>query len=131
NFEKKENVKVTLVNSQMVANVKHEQLVGSTSSDEFGSMLYEIFSTESRTEFNWERWATLRGRRMYVFNFRVPQSRSKYSILDVPSRRQIVAGYHGLVYADRDTGIVMRIRLDCEEIPADFPIQNVSLDLNY
>jgi hypothetical protein len=130
-FEQKENYKVTMVNSRMVTNLKHEQLGGATSSGEFGSMLYEIFSPESDTEFNWERWATLRGRRMYVFNFRVPQSRSKYSILDVPSRRQIIAGYHGLVYADRDTGIVMRIKLDCEEIPADFPIQNVSLDLNY
>jgi hypothetical protein len=130
-FEQKENYKVTMVNSRMVTNVKHEQLGGATSSGEFGSMLYEIFSPESQTEFNWERWATLRGRRMYVFNFRVAQSRSKYSILDVPSRREIIAGYHGLIYADRDTGMVMRIKLDCEEIPVDFPIQNVSLDLNY
>jgi hypothetical protein len=130
-FEQKENYKVTMVNSRMVTNIKHEQLGGATSSGEFGSMLYEIFSPESDTEFNWERWATLRGRRMYVFNFRVPQSHSKYSIYHGESKRQIVAGYHGLIYADRDTGMVMRIKFDCDEIPVDFPIQSVSLDLNY
>jgi hypothetical protein len=130
-FDHHENYKVTMVNAKMVTNMTHDQLGGATSSGEFGSIMYEIFSPESETEFNWERWATLRGRRMYVFNFRVPQSRSKYNIYHGGSKREIIAGYRGLVYADRDTGIVMRIKLDCEDIPLDFPIQNVSLDLNY
>ncbi len=51
--------------------------------------------------------------------------------IDEPSQRRIIAGYHGFVYADRDTKMVMRILLECEEIPPDFPIQDVKLDLWY
>lgn len=127
----KEDYQVVLINNRPVQNVSHQQLGGATSSGEFGSILFEIFSPESETQFEWERWATLRGRRMHVFNFRVPQNRSKYSIYHRDSGRQIIAGYHGLIYADRDSGMVMRIKLDCDSIPPDYPIQQVSLDLNY
>lgn len=127
----KEEYTVVLVNNRAVTNVSHTQLGGSTSSGEFGSMLAEIFSPESHTEFEWERWATLRGRRMYVYSFRVPQRYSQYTILSVDTGRQIVAGYHGLIYADRDTKQVIRIKLDADAIPKDFPIQSVSLDLHY
>jgi hypothetical protein len=130
-FEHKEDYKVVAVNNQLVTTMTHDQLGGATSAGEFGSMLAEIFSPETDTSFDWERWATLRGRRMYVFSFRVRQSRSQYSIEERESRRRIIAGYHGLIYADRQTGMVMRIFLECDDIPADFPIQKVSLDLNY
>jgi len=35
------------------------------------------------------------------------------------------------VYADRDGKMVVRIKLEADDIPAHFPIQSVSLDLNY
>jgi hypothetical protein len=131
-FDQKEDYKVVSINGVPVTgSVRHEQLGGSTSSGEFGSMLRDIFSPDSETEFNWERWATLRGRRMYVFSFHVPQSRSKYTIYADSVKRTIIAGYHGLIYADRDTGMVMRIKMECENLPADFPVQSVDLDLNY
>jgi len=130
-FEHKEDYKVVAVNNQLVTAMSHDQLGGATSAGEFGSMLAEIFSPETETSFDWERWATLRGRRMYVFSFRVRQSRSQYSIEERESRRRIIAGYHGLIYADRETGMVMRIMMECDDIPTDFPIQKVSLDLNY
>ena len=127
----KEDYQVVLINNLPVQNVKHTQLDGATSSGEFGTILFEIFSKESETQFSWERWATLRGRRMHVFTFRVLPGHSKYSILHVPSRRTVIAGYHGLIYADRDSNMVMRIRMEADTLPADFPIQQVSLDLNY
>jgi hypothetical protein len=133
-FEQKEDYRVVSRNNVPVtANLQHEQLDGATSSGEFGSMLFDIFSPESETTFDWERWATLRGRRMHVFSFRVEQSRSKYSIRygRGAGERTIIAGYHGLIYADRDTRMVMRIKMECDHLPVDFPIQSVDLDLNY
>ena len=111
--------------------VKHQQIGGASSSGEFGSILKEIFAPETETEFAWERWATLRGKRMYVFSFHVRQLRSQYSIYADAVKRTIIVGYHGLVYADRDTNMVMRIKLDVEDLPVDFPIQSVALDMNY
>ena len=133
-FEQKEDYKlVSRNNIPVTTNLQHEQLDGATSSGEFGSMLLEIFSPETETQFDWERWATLRGRRMYVFSFRVEQSHSKYSIRygRGAGERTIIAGYHGLIYADRDTHMVMRIKMEGDHLPVDFPIQSVDLYLNY
>lgn len=130
--EQKEDYKVVSINGVPTAGaVKHEQMGGASSSGEFGSILKEIFAPETETEFDWERWATLRGKRMYVFSFHVRQSRSQYSIYSEAVKRTVIAGYHGLVYADRDTNMVMRIKLDVEDLPVDFPIQSVALDMNY
>ena len=40
-------------------------------------------------------------------------------------------GYRGLVYVDRDTNAVARIRQEPEGIPASFPLQQVSRELDY
>ena len=64
-----------------------------------------------------------------MFTFRT--GRPIYSIRHGESKRTITAVVHGLVYVDRDTHMVMRIHLECEGIPADFPIRAVSLDQDY
>jgi hypothetical protein len=125
-----ENYRVVLINDLLVNNVSHEELGGTTTSGEFGTMLYQIFKPETQTEFRWTRWATLRGRRMHVYEFVVRQRNSEYSVLDQNSGRHMIAGYHGLIYADRDTRTVMRIKMDLDGME-DFPIKAVSLDLNY
>jgi hypothetical protein len=131
-FEQKEDYKVVSINGVPVTgNVKHEQKNGASSSGEFGTMLKEIFDPQTATEFNWERWATLRGKRMYVFNFHVRQLHSQYTIYSEAVQRTVIAGYHGLIYADRDTKMVMRIKLEVENLPVDFPVQSVDLDMNY
>ena len=68
---------------------------------------------------------------MYVFSFHVRQLHSQYSIYAEAVQRTVIAGYHGLVYADRDTKMVMRIKLEVENLPVDFPVQSVDLDMNY
>ena len=130
-FNRQESYKVTMVDNRAVTNVEHTELGGATSSGEFGTMLRYVFEPSSHTEFDWEKWATLRGRHMYVFNFKVNQAFSRYSIVDRSSHNEIIAGYHGLVYADSETKSVMRIVVECDSIPPDFPVQAVSLDLNY
>ena len=125
-----EDYKVVMINNQ-ISNVSHDKIKGNRSSGEFGSMLYDIFDPESHTDFTWDHWATLRGRRMYVFFFRVPQAYSKYSIRDEQSGQTIVPGYHGLIYAARDSGVVMRITMECDNIPASFPVQQAGETLDY
>ena len=34
-------------------------------------------------------------------------------------------------FRDRETGMVMRIKMECEGLPLDFPIPTVDLDMNY
>jgi hypothetical protein len=128
-FDRQETYKVAMINGRAVANVSHDQLGGAVSSGEFGTIFTEIFAPETETEFDWDHWATLRGRRMYVFSYRV--RRQLYGIYDGESHRSIKSGYHGLIYADRDNHTVMRWTLQCDDIPSDFPVRDVKLDVNY
>jgi hypothetical protein len=43
----------------------------------------------------------------------------------------VVARVRGQVFVDRETRMVMRIRLECEDIPSDFPIRAVTLEQDY
>jgi hypothetical protein len=132
-FEQHEDYKVVLVNNHPV-DVPHEKLGGATSSGEFGSILKEIFDPKTQTEFDWARWATLRGRRMYVFSYRVPQSRSTYRITSSngpTSSQSVIPGYRGLVFVDKESLKVMQITLEAEDLPAAFPVRQVNLTLVY
>jgi hypothetical protein len=128
-FERKEQYKVVMVNNRSMDTDMH-RIGGATSTGEFGSMLKEIFEDKTQALFQWERWATLRGRRMHVFSYRVPQSRSEWSIRYERSQ-QITPAYRGLVYVDRDSRMVMRVTLEATDLPPSFPIQAASQVLDY
>ncbi len=127
--EKKEDYKLVLVNNQYVKDMSIESVGGATSAGEFGSLMDQLFEPSTDASFDWERWATLRGRRAYVFAYRVAQSRSKWHVV-YERKQDIVPGYHGLVYVDRDALAVMRITM-IADVPPDFPIQQVSDTLDY
>ncbi len=126
-----EDYKVSMIDNRPVEGMSHDQVGGNRSSGEFGSMLNDIFDASSQARFEWERWATLRGHRMHVFSYRILQPYSKYSIHDDASGRSVTPGYHGLVYADADTLRVMRLTMECDDIPTSFPIQQAAEVLDY
>lgn len=128
-FEQKEDYKVILVNNRYVQ-TDMQALGGATSTGEFGSMLKEIFEPASRARFEWARWATLRGRRMHVFSYEVPQETSRWSI--VYDRSDVIRpAYGGLIYVDRDTNVIMRATLEARNIPPTFPVQQAVTMLDY
>lgn len=128
-FEQKEDYKVLLVNNRYV-DTTMDRIGGSTSTGEFGSMMKEVFDPKSQATFEWQRWATLRGRRMHVFAYRVPKVNSKWSV--AYERRDVITpGYRGLIYVDRDLLSVMRITLEAEDIPVSFPVQQAATTLDY
>ncbi|HVX67140.1 MAG TPA: hypothetical protein VHA11_11090, partial [Bryobacteraceae bacterium] len=126
-----EDYKLVMVNNRMMASdsANMHSLGGATSTGEFGSLMAEVFEPASDADFGWERWATLRGRRAYVFRYRVIQSRSKWHVTYEKSD-DIVPAYHGLVFVDRDTRSVMRVTMDAE-LPPSFPIQQAYTVLDY
>jgi hypothetical protein len=129
-FDHKENYTVKMVNNTMVTNnLQHDQLGGATSSGEFGSILRAIFDPASGAEFQWERWAAMRGKWQAVFSFHTAQP--VYSIRHADSKRTVAARVRGQVFVDPDQKMVTRIHLECEGIPEDFPIRAVTLDQEY
>jgi hypothetical protein len=128
-FEQKENYQVVLVNN-FPTDVSMARVGGMTSVGEFGSLMKELFDPATKATFEWARWATLRGKRMHVFRYRVPKETSKLTI-GYNDSLHILTGYSGLVYVERDTNAVARIRQEPEGIPASFPLQQVSRELDY
>jgi len=128
-FEQKEDYKLISINGQM-ANTSYDRLGGATSTGEFGTMMREIFLPETETEFWWERWARLRGKIVHVYGYRVRQSKSKWRV-SWQRELEVVPGYKGLIYIDRDVPMVYRITLEAEDMPASFPIQEARSMLDY
>jgi hypothetical protein len=129
-YEHHENYKIMAVDGKLVDNKDRKSLGGATSEGEFGSMMYEIFDPVTATEFEWTKFGKLDGVIMNVFSYRIPQERSHYSILYRDTDR-IISGYHGVVYARKNDNAIIRITLECDTIPASFPVQAVKEDLYY
>jgi hypothetical protein len=107
---------------------------GAISTGEFGSLMREIFEPHSQAEFGWDHWATLRGRRMAVFNYLIDSGHSSYSITyeaGRPDEQRIITAYKGLVYADENTGEIDRITFVAVDIPKSFPVNKATEILDY
>ncbi len=129
-FEHQEEYKVLMVNG-VPSHAGHHELGGAISSGEFGSVLKGIFSPASNTQFNWERFFKLRGRKTHVYSYSVKAPGSDYHIVVPLKKLEFVAGYHGLIFIDDTRHYVHRITLHADGIPPDFPVQDVSLALDY
>lgn len=108
---------------------------GARSTGEFAGMMRSIFEPKSEAEFGWDHWATLRGRRMAVFNYFIDSGHSSYSIEYGGSgpgdEQRIITAYRGLIYADPDTGEIDRIKFMAVNIPSSFPIRETTETLDY
>jgi hypothetical protein len=129
-FEQKEDYKVMLVNNRAVENKSIDQLGGVVSQGEFGTMLRDIFTPESEARFEWDHWATLRGRKMYAFSWDIDQPHSLFSSVWEKTDK-IVPATRGLVYIDADTNMVMRIVQKPYDIPETFPVRASNEVLDY
>jgi len=127
-FEQKEDYKLLFVNNRAFVGTR-ERIGGTVTRGEFGTRLKEVFDPKSEGKFEWERWATLRGKRMHVFRYAIRQERSEYSVQY--GKAMTVPAYGGLVYIDKDTLVVMRITLEVTEMPTGFPINTISAILDY
>ena len=128
-FDHKEQKQVAFVNNRYV-DVSYDKLGGTTSTGEFGSLLRSVFERKSQTTYGWERWATLRGRLHYVFNYRVLRANSEWKIF-YDKALETTPGYHGLIFVDKDYLTVSRITMNADEIPVDFPVQMARTQLDY
>jgi|SRR5271157_533067 len=128
-----ENYRLTARNGRAPV-LTYEQEGGPWSKGEFGSMLLDVFSPATRTEFKWSHWTTLRKRPTCVFSFRIDVGNSRYRLVfDRADWRPafVTVGEHGLVYIDRQTREVMGLESEADSIPEGFPIAGATRTLDY
>jgi len=129
-FQQKEKGTVVLENNKII-NKDYEQMGGSKSFGEFGSMLREIFEPSTEARFEWDHWGTLRTKPVMAFAYHVSQSRSQYRLVVEDAKLSIITAYRGLVEVDPKTHVVMRVTTIAENIPPDFPIRKAEDILDY
>ena len=129
-FEQKEKYLVVLENNNIISK-DYEQMGGSKSFGEFGSMLREIFEPGTEARFEWDHWGTLRGKLVMAFAYHVSKSRSQYRLVVEDAKLSMITAYRGLVEVDPDTHAVMRVSTIAENIPPDFPIRKAEDVLDY
>jgi hypothetical protein len=107
------------------------QASGFRSTGEFGTLLRIVFKPQSR--FLWERWGNLRGRLAHVFSFRIAAPHSEYDMdfRSILRRHRATAAMRGLVYLDAESGRILRLRYEPEEIPSGWPVLGAPAVLDY
>ncbi|MEO5923447.1 MAG: hypothetical protein ABIR70_06445 [Bryobacteraceae bacterium] len=106
-----------------------DQKDASYSRGEFAGLLTTLFTPSSGGKFEWDKFASLNGRKMYVFKFQVPQLPTGYGLME--GNHTIMVPFRGSVYADVQTKAVMRIQVKCFDIPAISSYRTVELVLDY
>lgn len=119
------NIKINnrLVNKDMM------DIPGARSTGEFGTTLVSLFSPASRAEFKKLRETTISNRTAVSYSYVVHRPHSDYRILW--GSQYIVPGYSGRVWIDKDTARVLRIEIQADAIPAEFPLDKVEAVIDY
>ena len=105
-----------------------ESVAGALTEGEFGSSLRLIFHPDSKAEFNFKEWNTIGDHRAAVYTYRVNRANSHFE-LRLPTD-SVIAGYHGQVYIDAATHLVLRIE-EVIDVPEGSPLQYSSHTGNY
>jgi hypothetical protein len=116
---------------------------GSYSRGEFGSVLQVTFAPASQTRFQWDHWERLRRQRVAVFSYSIDRAHSHYWVccnsmgsmtingVRREQRQTWTSAYRGYVYADADTGIIVRFTLRNVDIPPDYNMVDARNLLDY
>ena len=104
-----------------------------TTTGEFGSLLKSIFAPESAARFAWVRADSLRGNPVQVFSYSVDQAHSQYRVSHqvAGQPKAVFSGFHGLLYINQETAIVLRLTLESDQLPPDFPVRQMAVSLDY
>lgn len=124
----KETYRTLEVNGQK-SSVRRDAFKGVHSNGEFGSMLKSVFRPEAAAQYKWSGRAMTGGVLCDVFDVDVPVARSNFVLTF--NLRQEIAGFHGRVFVDDDSGLVRRIVLQGAGLPKDFGLQSPTFSLEY
>ena len=131
-FEHREDYKLMLINGK-ATQVDYMHAGGAISTGEFGTRLLAVFHPRSAAQFTWKGPAKLRKHKVSVFEYRVPLPTSSYLLQVGPledTTRSLVVAYHGEVWVDEESHMVLRLTQQAD-IPPGFPITGNSSEIEY
>ena len=106
-----------------------EELSGSWSTGEFGTVLVDLFAPSTAADFRYRRTAKSGGRDAYLFDFEVDHENSHWHV-QVASQ-SILPAYRGSVWIDKETSRVLRIEMEAVQLPQEFPLDKIESATDY
>jgi hypothetical protein len=122
----KEDYEVLLVGGKKPSHPENRP-AGLMSLDEFNELLADIFDPKVKATFSWSKEDSLRGHRVNEIAYKVEKGNSSMTI----GKKDLTVGLLGILYADAETGAVLRIANVDMDIPAKYPLQAVSVDQSW
>ncbi len=126
-----EDYELTSINGHAVKNKPLEVLGGTISKGDFASALKFIYATASEAKFEWDSQAVVRDRPCEVFTYQVDRLHSRLRITEGGTGEAYQTAYQGTVYIDSETKHTLKLTIESVGIPASFPIQSTSQELEY
>lgn len=106
-----------------------EELPGAWSTGEFGTVLMDLFSPATAAEFRKRGSARTGGRDAFVYDFHVDHPHSHWNVMG-PSQ-SVTPEYKGSVWIDKETERVLRIEMEAQHLPEQFPFDKVESATDY
>ena len=122
-----------LLRNGEATNLDYSMLIGAVPVGEFGEALVDLFDPASRTKFTWEKWAQDHKRPAGVYGYQVSAANSRYTLTyrTVTGLPHVLIGFHGVMEADRATGVVFHYTYIADRPPRGFPIRSSTTSVNY
>ena len=100
---------------------------------EFGASLLQVFSSSVHAQFTFDHQESAGAQQLCVFRYRVPLETSRWGMSD--GTQSVGFAHHGMVYADCDSGAVLRLHMESEpaqmhRLMFHFPVGE-RLDVSY
>ncbi len=111
------------------ANKRMEQLFGSWSTGEFGSLMVQLFSPVTAAGFHFRNDTSIAGKRVRTYGFDVSREHSQW-LVEVAGQSTLPA-YGGSVSIEAETARVLRIEMKAYDLPERFPASRVESMTDY
>ncbi|MDQ2773378.1 MAG: hypothetical protein M3Y57_00380 [Acidobacteriota bacterium] len=101
-----------------------------TTEGEFGAILADALADSSNAEFRWNRWDTIQDKKVAVFDYSIDKEHSLLKLGESDLASAIVA-YHGSIFADPDSGAILKISDEADDIPAEIRMRSIGTTVDY
>ena len=124
----KEDYRKITLNGRPI-NKKIEEVGGSWSTGEFGTILIDLFSPSTAADFHYNRDSRIAGIPTKEYDFSIKHANSHWEIH--MGGQTYDPGYSGTVWIDPASARVMRIEMSARSFPSDFPSDDVESATDY
>ena len=110
---------------------------------ELGTILSETFDPSSETQFEWDHWETIGGKRLAAIRYHVARAHSQFAVCCISTgsmtvngvrRKQLkkwISAYQGGIFADPETGVIRRFTYRNVEIPPGYNFDDARNLMDY